>query len=121
MTEHNEHSDLYSQLMALSQEALESGHYETAYHALAAAMHYAQALSDDKRLTRVETAAKAQQDWIDTHAPEHRMSRQSSVKRSGQSLYDVLARQVAVQKLIVKHEHRQEQVQHLPWTDDSRQ
>ena len=34
MTEYNEHDDIYLRLMVISQEALESGHYETAYHAL---------------------------------------------------------------------------------------
>jgi cytosine/adenosine deaminase-related metal-dependent hydrolase len=119
MTENNEHSDIYSRLMALSQESLEGGHYETAYHALVAAMHYAQALSDEKRLTKVKTVAKAQQDWINTHAPEHRMSVQSAVKRQGQSLYDVLARQAAMQQLIAQHEHRQKHTQRLSWLGDA--
>jgi len=119
MTENNEYSDIYLRLMALSQESLEGGHYETAYHALVAAMHYAQALSDEERLTKVKTVAKAQQDWIDTHAPEHRMSTRSGVKRQGQSLYDVLARQAAMQQLIAQHEHRQKLTQRLSWPSDT--
>lgn len=46
--------------MAISQEALVSAHYETAYHALTAALHYAENIGDEQRLAKVEQVAKAQ-------------------------------------------------------------
>lgn len=46
--------DLYERLIEISQEALVSGHYETAYHVLTAARHYAQDLGDEQRLRLVE-------------------------------------------------------------------
>ncbi len=49
MTENNADSDIYLRLMALSQESLEGGHYETAYHALVAAMHYVMLISETAR------------------------------------------------------------------------
>lgn len=119
MNEHNSDSDIYLQLMAISQEALEGGHYETAYHSLVAAMHHAQALSNEERLLRVETVARTQQDWIDSHAPNHRLSTQSAVKRQGKSLYNMLARQAATQELIVKHEDRLKNTERKPWAGDA--
>jgi hypothetical protein len=66
----NEDGDIYSQLMAISQKSIENAHYETAYHALCAALHYAQDIGDEHCLKAVSEAAKAQSDWIDAHAPK---------------------------------------------------
>ncbi len=104
----NEQGDLYEQLMAISQEALINQHYETAYHALTAAQHYAQDLRDKQRLQAVVQAAKAQIEWIDASAPTHRMSRQAAIKRNGISMYDMLARQAGMQALMIRQKHRPE-------------
>ncbi|MBD2386167.1 hypothetical protein [Cylindrospermum sp. FACHB-282] len=95
--------DIYSKLMAISQEAIEEAHYETAYHALYAALHYAQEIGDESRLKAVEEAAIAQRDWIDAQAPKHRMSSQSATLRQGVSLYDTLRRQAATQALLKRN------------------
>ncbi|MEH2253025.1 hypothetical protein [Nostoc sp.] len=94
--------DTYSQLMAISQESIKSAHYETAYHALCAALHYAQDIRDEHRVKIVEEAAKAQRDWIDAHAPKHRLSTHSTLLRQGVSLYDTLARQAATLALLIR-------------------
>lgn len=112
-TSDNKHGDLYEQLMAISQEALSNQYYETAYHSLAAAMHYAQSLGDEERLQAVVNAAKEHQDLIDTQTPEHRMATQAAVNRDRISLYQMLARQAAAQVLIVQHKHRKEHTDHL--------
>ncbi len=111
---------MYQQLMSVSQEALVSGHYETAYHALCAAMHCAHDLGDEQRLRLVEQVAKAQRDWIDTNAPKHRMSTQSAHQRQGTSMYEMLIRQAAAHVLMVKQEHRREHSEPLPWPGDAR-
>jgi hypothetical protein len=98
----NEDGDIYSQLMAISQKSIENAHYETAYHALCAALHYAQDIGDEHCLKAVSEAAKAQCDWIDAHAPKHRLSSQSTILRQGVSLYDTLRRQAATQALLVR-------------------
>ncbi|MEJ6485558.1 hypothetical protein N0Y54_30375 [Nostoc punctiforme UO1] len=98
----NEDCDIYSQLMTISQKSIENAHYETAYHALCAALHYAQDIGDEHCLKAVSEAAKAQSDWIDAHAPEHRLSSQSTILRQGVSLYDTLCRQAATQALLVR-------------------
>ncbi|MGL4621595.1 hypothetical protein [Chroococcidiopsis sp.] len=98
--------EIYESLMALSNQALTSNHYEAAYHALTAAMHCASDLGDEQYLTRVEQEAKAQRDWIDSHTPEHRMSTQSTNKHHGKNLYDMLARQATAQIAIAKQRNR---------------
>lgn len=94
--------DIFSQLMAISQESIKNTHYETAYHALCAALHYAQDIGDEHRVKVVEEAAKAQRHWIDAHAPKHRLSSQSTLLRQGVSLYDTLARQAATLALLIR-------------------
>ena len=121
MTSHSEHGDIYEQLMSISQEALVISLYETAYHALCAAMHHAQALGDKQRLLAVEQVAKAQQNLIDTSEPAHRLSTQSVRQRNATSIYMMLAKQAATQALILQQQHRREQIQSAPWPDDTRQ
>ena len=115
---HNETSNIYEQLMALSNQALTSAHYEAAYHALVAAMHCASDFGDEDYLTRVEQEAKAQRDWIDSHAPEHRMSTQSAAQHQGKNLYDILMRQTSAQISIAKQKQRLNSQQRLPWLSD---
>ena len=119
MTPHQQ-DDLYERLIELSQEALVSGHYETAYHVLTAARHYAQDIGDEQCLRLVEQTANAQQSWIDEHSPEHRMSTQATVERSGVKFYETLARQAAAHVLILRQEHRREHTERLPWPGDAR-
>ncbi|MBF2007491.1 hypothetical protein ACF3DV_02955 [Chlorogloeopsis fritschii PCC 9212] len=104
----SKHGDIYSRLMALSQEALENAYYETAYHTLVAAMHFAHATSDEHRLQAVAQVAKTQLDWIDIHNPEHRLSSQSSIQRSGINMYKSLITQARADLLIVQRQNRRE-------------
>ena len=116
---HSSPGDMYSRLMAISQEALVSAHEETAYHALTAAMHLADDLGDDQRLLAVERAAKAQLDWIDAHNPENRMSSQSTAERKGVNLYYTLIKQAAAHALIARQERRRKHTHNLPWPGDA--
>ncbi len=104
--------------MVLSKQAMLSAHYETAYHTLCAAMHYACDLGDTQRIARVEQAAKTQLDWVNTRAPENRMSSQSAINRQGVNMYDTLARQAATQVLIAEQKHRRDSTERLPWLGD---
>ncbi len=117
-TSHSDRSDIYERLMAISEEALESAHYETAYHALTAAMHYAEDIGDEQRLARVEQVAKAQRDWIDSRAPQHRMSTHWATQHQHKGLYQTLIQQAAAQILIVQHKNRRDSKKHLPWLGD---
>lgn len=106
----SEHGDMYSRLMAISQEAFESGLYETAYHALCAAMHQANTTSNEDNLKAVQQAAKTQMDWIDTNAVKHKMSTESTMQRNGVNLYKSLMTQIQGHLLVIKSQHRQERM-----------
>ncbi|MBD2309365.1 hypothetical protein H6G17_28325 [Chroococcidiopsis sp. FACHB-1243] len=111
---------MYSQLMAISQNALEDAYYETAYHALCAAMHLANATRDEHRLQALAQVVKTQIDWIDLHAPEHRMSTQGAVERNGTSFYKTLSKQIHAELIIIQQQRRQEQLsKHLPSDGDT--
>lgn len=112
-TSHSESGDIYEQLMAISGEAQAKAHYEAAYHVLTAASHYANDIGDQQRLERVQQAAKAQRDWIDSNAPGHRMSTQSATKNHIKNLYDMLVRQASAQILILQQKHRRESTKNL--------
>ena len=116
---HSESGDIFEQLMAISQQAQAKAHYEAAYHVLTAASHYANDTGDEQRLERVQQAAKAQRDWIDSHAPGHRMSTQSTTKNHTTNLYDMLVRQVSAQILILQQKHRRDSIKNLPWFGDA--
>ncbi|MUG96021.1 hypothetical protein F7734_28215 [Scytonema sp. UIC 10036] len=118
-TVQGESDDMYLQLMEIGQKALENAHYETAYHVLCAAMHYAYAQSNEKHLEAVAQAARNQLNWIDTHNPTHRMSSQSSVKRSGINLYQSLMTQIHADLQIIQQQRRKENFKHLPWFGDA--
>ncbi|BAZ13707.1 hypothetical protein NIES4071_55470 [Calothrix sp. NIES-4071] len=106
----NEHGDIYSRLMAISQEAFESEFYETAYHALCGAMHHANSTGNEDNLKAVQEATKKQQDWIDCHAATHKMSTESTMQRGGVNLYKSLITQIQGHLLVIKSQHRQERM-----------
>lgn len=118
-TSHSKSGDIFEQLMAIGEEAQAKAHYEAAYHVLTAASHYANDIGDEQRLERVQQAAKAQRDWVDSHAPEHRMSTQSSSKNHTTNLYDMLIRQASAQILILQQKQRRDSIKNLPWFGDA--
>jgi hypothetical protein len=98
--------DFHHQIMDMNQAAFQNGHYETAYHLLAAAMHYAKDRRDLDGLEALRSRAQEQRDWVNTHAPESLLSSDSVEKRHGVDLFHSLIRQLEGDILIVKHELR---------------
>ena len=84
---------MFQRLMALNHEAFDAGYYNTAYHALAAALHVAYAHQDAEGLARVERLAGEQLAVIDTTDPEYEHSTQAAEARGHQSIFTMLARQ----------------------------
>ncbi len=101
-------SDLCSRLMAISQEALDAGHFDVAYHALAAALHLATEEKDREALRQVEKAATEQLSWIDTHAPDYPHSTASAVKRGHQTIFLQLSRQAHTRQHLLEAEARRD-------------
>jgi hypothetical protein len=102
--------ETYRQLIDINQKMMQSGHYEVAFHALEAALHCAEDLEDEQRLTAIQQAAEQQRDLIDAEAPEHRMSSQTALKRGGQNLYNILIRLANVPISQLKHDQRQQEL-----------
>jgi hypothetical protein len=86
----SEHTDLFPQLVAISQQAFTGVHYEAAYHALAAALHYAQDTGSAEQLEEVSRMAGAQLAYIDANAPDSVMSSQAATDRHGVDLLATL-------------------------------
>lgn len=80
-------------LLALARDAHAGGLHEAAYHALAGALHAAEAARDLATVTAVMREAATQLAWIDRHLPEHRMSSSSAASHGNPSGYEMLLRQ----------------------------
>src|SRR5215212_7539826 len=85
--------DLYLRLLAISDEAFAAELYEVAYHALLAALHWADTAHDVVRLQEVRARAQEQRDWVAVQAPEHRHAPQAAARRGHRSIYDSLTLQ----------------------------
>ena len=97
------HASVYTQLMALSRQTFMEGHYATAYHALAAAMHFADDTHNARWLGDVETLAQEQYDWLVTHAPHDPLAPRASARRGTHNLWDTLARQAATRRHMLSY------------------
>lgn len=62
---------MYERLIAISREAFEQGGYETAYHALAAALHRAQDVGSSALLAQVQQLAMQHLRRLDEPSPTH--------------------------------------------------
>jgi hypothetical protein len=86
---------MYHQLMDINKEAFEQGHYEVAYHTLAAALHSGILLEEQGVLEELE-----QGDWIDNYASGHHLSSQSASAQGHVGVYTSLLRQIQTRKLM---------------------
>ena len=91
---------MYDQLMQINQDAFEQGHYEVAYHTLAAALHCGLLLEEQGVLEALEQRALQQRDWIDTYASAHHLSSQSASAQGHSGVYTSLLRQIQARKLM---------------------
>ncbi len=80
-------------LLALARDAHAGGLHEAAYHALAGALHAAEAAGDMATIAAVMREAATQVAWIDEHLPEHRMSSSSTAAHGNPGGYGMLLRQ----------------------------
>ncbi len=98
---------LYERLMAINREAFQTGLYDIAYHALAAALNWAEVKNDKGALVAVERTAGEQLRFIDQHDPAYHHSSKSASSRGHVSIFAVLGHQAHARLLIVQH--RQEE------------
>ena len=95
--------EMYEKLIDVNREAFAGAYYNTAYHALAAALHCAFDLGDPQRLATIESTAKAQLRFIDDYVPAYEHSTRASQARGHSNIFAHLAKQAHVMTLILKH------------------
>jgi hypothetical protein len=88
--------------MDQSARAFAGRHFEVAYHVLAAALHCAHEVQDGELVWAVQKRAEEQGRWIDTNAPDHRLSSRSARARSGNSIFASLTGEAKVMLLGLK-------------------
>ena len=104
MAEHRGTDSMFDRLIALNREAFEAGHYTTAYHLLAAALHEAHEHHAARLLFRVQHVAETQLAWIDSFAPAHEHSTPSAEARGQTSIFAMLAAQAHATFLLIQQE-----------------
>ncbi len=82
----------YQEFLDQSVRMFSGKQFEVAYHALAAAMHCAEALQDASLIADVQATAEKQGKWIDTNAPDHKLSSMHAKMRGNESIFVTLAR-----------------------------
>jgi hypothetical protein len=92
----------FEQLMRINDEAFAAGRYETAYHALMAALHASQDVGDPVQLRRVEQTAEYQQERIDADSPHHRLSSVEARNHGLVGIFRMAARQASARTAILK-------------------
>ena len=86
-------SQLYDSFLADHDTARRAGIMESAYHALAAALHCAAELADEARVERIKTLADRLRCSIDLNCPEHHLGTAAAMQRGQVSLFASLAGQ----------------------------
>jgi hypothetical protein len=84
--------NLYHEFRDLDALAFAGWEFEAAYHALAGAMHCADRLRDGGLLAEVQQLAEEQGQWIDTHAPDHRLASQNATTAGHPSRFALAAK-----------------------------
>lgn len=98
--------EMFEQLMRINEQAFAGHQFDVAYHALAAALHCAEASKDEVGLQRVQDVAAAQSTWIDRNAPNYQHSTQSAKSRGHKSIFATLAHQASIRSEIVHRSKR---------------
>lgn len=91
MTESPDAGPMFERLIALNREAFDAGHYNTAYHLLAAALHEAEGMAP--HFATVWHVAEEQLAGIDAAHPEYKHSTRSAATRRHLSVFALLAQQ----------------------------
>jgi hypothetical protein len=87
--------------------------FEAAYHALAGAMHCADRLRDGDLLAEVQQLAEEQGQWIDTHAPDHRLASQSPTTAGHPSRFALAAKYAQSMRLRLKTEDQAQELKRI--------
>jgi hypothetical protein len=98
--------ELYQQLLTASRSAFDQGDYETAYHALTAALHRAAHLGSRQAVAEAGGVAEEQVLYLSAH-PEASLSRESVLRSDTlRSVYSGLVRQAETMADMLYHRER---------------
>ena len=87
--------------------AREGQHHQVAYHALCALLHAAEEMDDEATCQLVEQRANEYRDWIDAHAPDHKLSTRSAQSRGHESIFRSLGVTAESARLRIEVQKRQ--------------
>src|SRR5262245_36243034 len=104
MAEQSDAGTMFERCIVLNREAFDAGHYNTAYHTLAAALHEAHEQQDADPLCRVQQVAEEQIAWLDRVAPAYEHSTPSAAARGHISIFTMLAHQAHARVLMLQEE-----------------
>jgi hypothetical protein len=97
--------ETYDQLLAINMEAFGEADYETACHALNAALNRAHHLGDVRRVEVVGQRAGEQLEWLEAHPPGDALPTVRGVRRGTlRSLYSSITREAPLLADLVRHE-----------------
>jgi hypothetical protein len=116
----DEHRDLdqcYDVLLAIDREALAESQYELAYHALAGALHCAEAARDEERVAHVAALVEEHRRRVDAEEPPHPISSAAAAARGHRSLFETLAGQAASLLARLRSTAAIERATQRPWPD----
>jgi hypothetical protein len=95
--------DWSARALAICREAAAAGHYETAYHALMAALHAAEENGDAPLLDTIAQVAGEQQHAIDALDQVHLLSSKSAADRGHLPVFQLAQRQAAMRATMARH------------------
>jgi hypothetical protein len=107
----------YDALLAIDREALTGGHYEIAYHVLAAALHCAEAARDVEYAESVAALAEEHRRRVDAEQPPHRLGGAAAATRGHHGLFELLAGQAAAVIARLHGAKAVERAARPPWPD----
>lgn len=85
--------ETFQYLLTLNLQAFEAGEYDAAFHALASALHLAQAMQDAPLLDLISNQATAQKKQINLIAPDYKHSSKKAEKRGNRCIFATLSGQ----------------------------
>jgi hypothetical protein len=95
MTEDADLQTMAATMLKLGETCFTTGNFDSTYHLLAAAMHWAAAHGDIPTLEYIEQRATAYLIWIDEYAPTYHHATAAAAQRGNVGIYTTLTHQAA--------------------------
>lgn len=97
-----ERDEVFEQLIVVNRKAFDLKRFNTCYHALNAALHWASEDDNDQQIILVKSLAESQLGWIDRNAPSYQHSTYQAGLRGHASIFVNLVRQAEAALLKIR-------------------